>query len=94
MFQKVNLFFYSLFINHQFFCLFRVNLIDISRKLLSILNYDVICSTIPNLTNDIDDNFAKKLNLFHQSLLSSVPCSLPIELLIKQIDSKHHSYSH
>ena len=73
---------------------FRISLIDISRRLLSILNYSLICSNIPNLTNDNDENFARKLNLFHQSILSSVPCSLPIDLLLEQIDSKYRSHRH
>ncbi len=79
-----------IFLNNHF----RISLVDISRRLLSILNYALICSNIPNLTNDNDENFARKLNLLHQSILSSVPCSLPIDLLLEQIDSKYRSHRH
>ncbi|CAF0854956.1 unnamed protein product [Rotaria sp. Silwood1] len=72
----------------------KISLIDISRRLLSILNYALICSNIPNLINDSDENFARKLNLFHQSILSSVPCSLPIDLLLEQIELKYRSHRH
>ncbi|CAF3653893.1 unnamed protein product [Adineta steineri] len=72
----------------------KISLIDISRRLLSIINYSLICSNIPNLTNDTEENFAKKINLFHQSLYSSVPCSLPLEILLEQIDSKYRSHRH
>ncbi|CAM4813455.1 unnamed protein product [Rotaria magnacalcarata] len=71
-----------------------ISLIDISRRLLSILNYAIICSNIPNLINDSDENFARKLNLFHQSIVSSVPCSLPIDLLLEQIEFKYRSHRH
>ena len=67
---------------------------DISRRLLSILNYSIICSNLPNLLNDTEENLSKKLNLFHQSILSSVPCSLPLELLLQQIESKARSHRH
>ncbi|UJR23692.1 hypothetical protein I4U23_026674 [Adineta vaga] len=70
----------------------KISLIDISRRLLSLLNYFLICSNLPNLSNDNDENFARKLNLFHQSILSSVPCSLPLDLLLQQIDFKSRSH--
>ncbi|CAF3590685.1 unnamed protein product [Rotaria sordida] len=72
----------------------KISLIDISRRLLSVLNYALICSNISTLINDNDENFARKLNLFHQSILSSVPCSLPIDLLLEQIESKYRSHRH
>ncbi|CAF2416481.1 unnamed protein product [Rotaria sp. Silwood2] len=72
----------------------KISLVDVCRRLLSILNYALICSNIPNLINDNDENFARKLNLFHQSILSSVPCSLPIDLLLEQIESKYRSHRH
>lgn len=68
----------------------RISLIDICRRLLSLLNYEIICSNIPNLTNDTEENFTRKFNLFHQSILSSVPCSLPLNLLLEQIQIIHH----
>lgn len=76
------------------FVCFRISLIDISRRLLSYLNYSLICRNIPNFSNENDENLSKKLNLFHQSILSSVPCSFPLDLLVEQIDFKIHSHRH
>jgi hypothetical protein len=84
----------SFFLFYYDFYHFRISLIDISRRLLSILNYALICSNIPNLINDNEENLARKLNLFHQSILSSVPCSLPLDLLLEQIDLKYRSHRH
>ena len=72
----------------------RISLIEISRRLLSVLNYGVICSNLANLNTDTEENLSKKLNLFHQSILSSVPCSLPLELLLEQIEFKSRSHRH
>lgn len=74
--------------------LFRISLVDISRRLLAILNYNTICSNLVNLTVDTEENLARKSNLFHQSILSSVPCSLPLDLLLQQIQVPSRSHRH
>ena len=64
----------------------RISLKDICRRLLSVLNYNRICLNLNNLNNENEESLTKKNNLFHQSILFSVPCSLPIKVLVEQIE--------
>ncbi|CAF1110950.1 unnamed protein product [Didymodactylos carnosus] len=65
----------------------KMSLVEIGRRLLSILSYALICQHTHDIIVDNEENFQKKLDIFRQQLLSSVPCSIPLNVICTQIES-------